>query len=255
MSSSKTNLVTISNALVRSSYTLSLSEKRLLMYAVSLLDSRSTESQMISITPKEYSAFFSLHSKGVQTTLKRAVENLWTRTLVHEKTKYRWIITSKYEDGLVEIEFHPRLIPQLVQLQNQFTQYFLHRAADFKLMYTWRIFELIMQFKRTGILRIDLDEFKESLEIPASYNRDFGLIRSKVIEPSVKEIREKDGLKVTWKPIKKGRTVVALEFKFPVEPQYELFKIDKAFIDKNARPGESYEQAEKRLKEEAKKQK
>ena len=75
------------------------------------------------------------------------------------------------------------------------------------------------------------------------------------IEPAVKEIRQKDGLKVTWKPIKKGRTVVALEFKFPVEPQFELFKIDKAFIDKNARPGESYEQAEKRLKEENKKPK
>ena len=88
--------------------------------------------------------------------------------------------------------------------------------------------------------------------MPAAYNKDFGKVREKVIAPAIKEILEKDGLKIIWKPIKKGRTVVALEFKFPVEPQYELFKIDKAFIDKHARPGESYEQAEKRLKEEAK---
>lgn len=248
MGISTTSLVTISNALVRSSYTLSLSEKRLLMYAVSLLDKRATEPQMITITPKEYSTFFSLHEKGVQKTLKSAVENLWTRTLVIEERKYRWIITSGYKDGLVELEFHPRLIPQLVQLQNQFTQYFLHRAADFKLMYTWRIFELIMQFKRTGVLKIELDEFKEILSIPTSYNRDFGLIRSKVIKPSVNEIREKDGLKVTWKTVKKGRSVVALEFRFPVESQQELFKVDKAFIEKHARPGESYEQARERLK-------
>ena len=250
-------LVTLSNALIRSSYSLSLSEKRLLMYAVTLIDRSSGDNQMIEIGAKQYSDFYNLNSTGVHRTIKTAADNLWTRTLVAEGVRYRWVISSSYESGIVGLEFHPRLMPHLVQLQNQFTQYFLHRASEFKLMYTWRLFELIMQFKRTGFIKIELDEFKESLDIPSSYSRDFGLIRTKIIEPAVKEIREKDGLKVTWKPIKRGRTVVALEFRFPVEPQQELFKpatIDKAFIDKHARPGESYAQAEKRLKEEAKKQ-
>lgn len=251
------NLVTLSNSLTRASYTLSLSEKRLLMFAVSLLKN-SPDPQVLTLTSKDYSEFFDVNSTSAYRTLEGAVEKLWTRTLVTaDDTKYRWVITSRFHSGLVEIEFHPRLVPELVQLKNQFTQYFLNRAADFKLMYTWRVFEMLMQFKRTGVFSIELDEFKETLNIPVSYNRDFGLIRSKVIEPAVKEIRQKDGLKVTWKPIKRGRTVVALEFRFPVEPQQELFKpdvIDKAFIEKHARPGESYEQAGKRLKEEAKKQ-
>ena len=245
------NVVTMSNMLTKAAYTLSLSEKRLLMLAVTRLDNTSDDSQILTIAPGDYAAFYALNQKGAYRTLKNAVENLWSRTLVtDDNTKYRWIITSKYEDGVIELEFHPRLRPHLIQLKNQFTQYFLHRAADFKLMYTWRLFELIMQFKNTGYLWIELDDFRRTLDIPAAYNRDFGLVRSKVIAPAVKEIKEKDGLKVTWNPIKTGRKVTALEFKFPVEHQKPLVLIDNTYIEKHARPGESYEQAHKRLKQE-----
>ncbi|MGB0847586.1 MAG: replication initiation protein [Thiolinea sp.] len=243
-------MVTMSNMLTRAAYTLSLSEKRLLMLAVTHLDKMSDESQILTITSGEYAAFYALHQKGAYRTLKNATENLWSRTLVaDDNTKYRWIITSKYEDGVIEIEFHPRLRPHLIQLQNQFTQYFLHRAADFKLMYTWRLFELIMQFKSTGYLKVELNEFKKILDIPEAYDKDFGKIREKVIAPAITEIKEKDGLKVTWKPIKTGRKVTALEFKFPVEHQNPLVLIDNTYIEKHARPGESYEQAHKRLKQ------
>ena len=216
-------MVTMSNMLTRSAYTLSLSEKRLLMLAVTRLDKSADESQIISITPSEYADFYALHQKGAYRTLKNAVENLWSRTLVSDdNTKYRWIITSKYEEGTIAIEFHPRLRLHLIQLQSQFTQYFLHRAADFKLMYTWRLFELIMQFKSTGYLKVELNEFKKMLDIPKTYDKDFGKIREKVIDPAIQEIKEKDGLKITWKPIKTGRKVTALEFKFPREQQTAL---------------------------------
>lgn len=253
----KQSLVTMSNMLTRAAYTLSLSEKRLLMFAVTRIDNRLGDSQLITITPAEYAHFYTLHQKGTYRTLKNAVENLWTRTLVTEDNmKYRWIITSRYENGVIEIEFHPQLKPHLIHLKNQFTQYFLHRAADFKLMYTWRLFELIMQFKQTGYLKMELSEFKKILDIPKTYDRDFGLVRSKVIVPAIKEIKEKDGLKITWKPIKTGRKVTELEFKFPVELQKELVidPIDNAYIEKHAHPGETYAQARKRLSEQREKE-
>ena len=253
--SETTKTVTLSHELTRAAYSLSLNEKRVLLRGASLLDTYGGPDQMISLNAGECADFYSMSRSSSYNQLSRAVEKLWDRTLVlKDGTRMRWVISCKYEDGNILLKFHPDLNPHLLDLQTRFTRYLLTRASSFKLMYTWRLFELVMQFKRTGILKIDLDEFKEILDVPVSYNRDFGLIRSKVIEPAVKEIREKDGLKITWKPIKRGRSVVSLEFKFPVEPQHELFKINKDFIDKHARPGESYEQAEKRLKEEAKKQ-
>ena len=245
-------VVTMSNMLTRAAYTLSLSEKRLLMLAVTRLDNRSDESQLLTITPAEYADFYTLNQKGAYRTLKNAVENLWARTLVTEdNTKYRWIITSRYEDGVIDIEFHPHLKPHLIQLKNQFTQYFLKRASEFKLMYTWRLFELLMQFKSTGYLKIELDEFKKTLDIPKTYNRDFGLVRSKVITPAINEMKEKDGLKVSWKAIKTGRKVTALEFKFPTEHQ-KVLPLDNFYIEKHARPGESYTEARERLSQASK---
>ena len=252
------NTVSLSHELTRAVYSLSLNEKRILLKAAALLDTYGGVDQMIEINAGECAEFYSMDKKSAYGYLSSAAERLWDRTLLlKDGTRMRWVISSKYIGGSILLKFHPDLNPHLLDLKTHFTRYLLTRAANFKLMYTWRLFELIMQFKQTGYLKMDLDEFKEVLEIPEYYSPDFSRIRLKVIEPAVKEIREKDGLKVTWKPIKRGRSVVALEFKFPVEPQQELFKpnvIDKAFIDKHARPGESYAQAEKRLREEAKKQ-
>ena len=251
--------VTVSNTLTRSSYSLSLNEKRLLMYAVSEIDKNGMPSQLIEINAIECARFYQMSESSARRHLQSAVDALWDRELVTpDGIGHRWIVSrGKYEEGSIYLKFHPDLEPQLLSIQSNFTRYFLSRAADFKLAYTWRIFELIMQFKTTGYLKINLDEFKKILDLSSYYDKGFGKVREKVIDPAVKEIRKKDGLKVTWKPIKKGRSVVALEFIFPVEPQHDLFKsapIDKDFIDKHARPGESYEQAGKRLKEEAKKQ-
>ena len=54
-------------------------------------------------------------------------------------------------------------------------------------------------------------------------------------------------MQITWNSIKTGRKVTAIEFKFPVEKQEKLTLIDNAYIEQRARPGESYEEARKRL--------
>jgi plasmid replication initiation protein len=220
----KKGTVTISHELTRAAYSLTLNEKRVLLKGASVLDSYGSADQMIELNAGECAEFYGMDKKSAYGQLAKAVERLWDRTLVlKDGTRLRWVISCKYEEGSILLKFHPDLNPHLLDLQSRFTRYLLTRAASFKLMYTWRLFELLMQFKKTGMLSISLDDFKESLEIPEYYSNDFSRIRVKVIEPAVKEIRQKDGLKVTWKPLKKGRSVVALEFKFPVEPQHELF--------------------------------
>lgn len=240
-------LVTISHELTRAAYSMSLNEKRILLKAAAELDSYGQPDQLIEINAGVCAEFYSMNPKSAYRHLATAIERLWDRTLVlKDGTRMRWVITSKYEEGRILIKFHPDLNPHLLDLKEKFTRYLLSRAASFKLLYSWRIFELIMQYKATGYLKIELDEFKTALEIPKSYDKDFGLIRSKVINPAVKEIKEKDGLKITWNPIKTGRKVTALEFKFPVEAQKEL-PLNKAYIEQHAHPGETYQQAKERL--------
>ena len=142
----------------------------------------------------------------------------------------------------------------LFELKERFTTYKLDRVGGLRSVYSWRLFELLMQFKSTGQLTIDVDEFSQLMEAPKSIRANFANLRIKVIEPAVKEIREKDGLKVKWKPVKAGRRVQTLIFTFPREQQVALplaeskpAKLTKAYIEQHAHPGETYEQARQRL--------
>jgi plasmid replication initiation protein len=51
---------------------------------------------------------------------------------------------------------------------------------------------------------------------------NFANIRRKIIEPAVKELVEKDGWIIQWRPIKAGRKVRALRFDFMRDPQLRL---------------------------------
>ena len=51
---------------------------------------------------------------------------------------------------------------------------------------------------------------------------DFAAIRRKIIEPAVKELIEKDGWLIEWKPIKEGRKVTGIRFTFLKNPQHQL---------------------------------
>jgi plasmid replication initiation protein len=60
------------------------------------------------------------------------------------------------------------------------------------------------------------------MEATESYKSNFGLLRKWVIEPAVAELTEKDNWIIEWEPIKRGRKVAALKFKFERNPQGQL---------------------------------
>jgi len=51
---------------------------------------------------------------------------------------------------------------------------------------------------------------------------DFGKVRTKIIEPAVKELVDKDGWLIQWRPIKRGRKVAAVRFEFRRDDQLKL---------------------------------
>ena len=117
-------------------------------------------------------------------------------------------------------------------------------------------------YVQTGVSKISVNDFVDQLELGENYRNDFYRLRVKVLEPALKEIRGKAELPVKMKTTKTGRKVTGLEFKFPVEQQKNLSlnkpkqtarpKINNAYIEQHARPGETYEQARRRLEEEIK---
>ena len=225
--------VNMSNALIRAAQSLSLSEKRLLMLGVSKLDTKkppSPDNMAVSITAREFAEQFGVSLDTAYNELKTASKQLFHRYISfywdnnQNFTQMHWVGQATYRDkeGVIKLEFWHKLAPQLFELSSLFTSYRLSRAAALRSVYSWRLFELLMQFKKTGWLRISIEEFCHAVEAPERYRKDFGQLRRSVIEPAVKEIREKDGLNVIWDVEKAGRKVKTLSFKFPLEHQVAL---------------------------------
>ncbi len=241
--------VSIANDLIKSAQGLNIGEKRLLMLAVSKLDSKakpSIQGATVAITVSEMVEMFDLNPDKAYQEAKKAAEGIMKRQIRlkpndADSELIQWVGKSKYSkgEGWILIEFYYGLFPHLFELKSHFTSYRLSRAGAFRSVYSWRLFELLMQFKKTGLLNILIDDFTHALEVPSAYMSDFSWLRMRVIEPAVKEIREKDGLAVEWEAIKAGRKVKALKFTFPTEQQLSLVsepKPPKAAKPENSSP-------------------
>ena len=102
------------------------------------------------------------------------------------------------------------------------------------------------------------DELKETLELTGKYSsiRDFKL---KVLDKAMTDINTSSDLGAKYKAVKTGRKITHIEFNFWVKDKKQARQqskegkkvtYTKADLDKNsalALPGESYEQALKRL--------
>jgi plasmid replication initiation protein len=147
-----------------------------------------------------------------------------------KKTMKRRVVRWIYEKvdtttaGWVDIKFSPSIAPYLLGIENEFTKYKLRHAADLRSIYSWRLLELMAQYRDRGLVVIGYDDFCQAVGAPESCVKDSGQLRRRVIEPAVKELQEKNGIAIEWEPVKPaGRKVTGFRFKFKPDPQGRLF--------------------------------
>lgn len=225
------NLVTKSNSLVQASYKLSLQEQRLVLAAISKLDSRKShmhprnDQTRVRITALEFAATFGIDKRKAYNELKNATNELFERRITEingkETTKLRWVSKITYHDGegWADLKFSDDILPLLTLLREKFTSYTLNQVAGLRSQYSIRLFEMVAQFQNTGLLRIELQDFISRLGLP--YTRYNDIVR-RVIQPAVEELRVKSNLDITWRAIKAGRAVKTIEFTFSEAAQAQL---------------------------------
>lgn len=75
---------------------------------------------------------------------------------------------------------------------------------------------MLIQFKDSGWERVSVEDFGKAIDAKPSYTSNFAQSRRWAIESAVKELIEKDGWLIDWKPTKVGRQIVSLDFRFSV---------------------------------------
>jgi len=237
--------VTMSNALTRAGHGLTLAEKRVVMLAVSKLDSMKIMRPgevlpSVKITAAEYAETYGLDpSSGIAyEALKDAAKALYNRSITFFEPAYkrngkplkpirtdmRWVGRCQYHEGegWVQLAWWPELLPCLIGLRKQFTTYQLQQASALRSAYSWRLLELLCRFKSSGTAEYTVEDFAASMDATEKQRENFAAIRRKIIEPAVKELTEKDSWLINWEPIKAGRKVKSVRFTFSRNPQGQL---------------------------------
>lgn len=232
--------VTMSNLVVRAKHDLTLGEKRIIMMCMAKVDSKNWDNGRfkIKLTAKDFAKMFEITRKTAYEQLKDVSFALYNRSIKHITVnhrgkqvihRFRWVsgITYHPGEGFIELGFSPEITPYLINLKSDFTSYKLQNATALRSVYSWRLLELLMQFISTGLLRITIEEFCHSMEVPESYAKSYKELRKRVIEMAVKELN-KNHLEVSWKPIRRGyRLITSLEFRFKVKDLNALPKPKK----------------------------
>lgn len=234
--------VNMSNELTRSAHSLNLSEKRIIAACIAKSDQmpdmdevRRRGAWLVRITAKEYAETFGVDLNTAYEQLQAGAKNLFRRYIrtsrltrngikIHE---CRWVGAVHYHEGegVVELDWWHEVVPHLFGLQVHFTRYKLWQTSALRSTYSWRLFELLQSWLTDGCYEPSIDDFCLAMDVPDSYRKNFKEIRTRVIEPAIRELTEKNNMTITWQPRNAGRKVIALLFKFeynhPV-PEYLL---------------------------------
>lgn len=229
--------VNMSNALARSAHGLTLAEKRIIACGLACTDSSSSRSYtqamiyggwLVKLSAIDYAQTMKITPHTAYEQLKEAAASLikkqWTITDGKKTSRFNWLSRMTYHEGegWVELEFTHHTAPHLLALQKQFTSYQLQQAAALRSIYSWRLLECFESWKDKGKWSPTIEEFCHAMDAKPSHRKNFGMLRRSVIEPAVKELREKDHLLIDWKTVQAGRKVIGLNFLFRPDLQLRL---------------------------------
>lgn len=264
-----------SNAMIEASYRLTALEQRILLAAISQIKQgeKITDQTMYSISVHDIAEISGITPRGLYNELEEAALRLKRREIRipneangnGKRNKVLitcWLQSIQYvsKSGSIDIRFSHDILPYISQLTEQFTIYKLKDIAQLSSSYAIRLYEILMQWNCSGARTVELDWLKSAFLIEHKYSRikDF---KSRVLEPAIHQINTTTNLWVDWEQKKTGRKVTHLTFKFGSKEDEKKKKTTRkkqdkidiysdSFLSKHARPGETKDQAIRRLKEE-----
>ena len=129
----------------------------------------------------------------------------------------------KYKENQgVYIKFSEEMRPFILDIYNGYKKYGFTRVEMQQIFvldsaYAMRLLELLLQYngkKKNGIItrKISIDELRRRLSVPPNTYKRMKDLRRIVLDLPINEIERKTRYAITYRTIKEGRNVVAIEF-------------------------------------------
>lgn len=261
-----------SNELVNAVYRLSLVEAQLLHFCIAW--AREHQLGLSTDTPlrlrvSDFAERFELGQGTAYQQTKDALEAMYQRevtmysidpeTGLEKVTRTRWVSEFSYVDGagVISVIFTPKVVEHITRLERAFTSYSLNEISQFSSIYAVRLYELLMQFKDKGWRTISIEDLRAAFGLAPTEYKIMRDLKRRTVDVAVAQINELTDWKVSYQNHKHGVKITGLTFN--IKPKSKRIEKpaplvpDDAYIERHARPGESWEAARKRLQADLKK--
>lgn len=218
---------------------LSARELKIVLTMVSMIQPTDEDFKDYRISIKEFSEMLGLTGSAKYTELKEITKNLMSKSIEIPQDDggwlfVNWISSAEYKkgEGIIALSFSPKLKPYLLQLK-QYTSYRLSNILSLSSSYSIRLYELLRKWSFLDKWESSVEEIREKLGAVTKSYLLYGNFKNKILLPAIKEVNEQTDLSISFKEIKKGRSVERIEFTIRQAPEKEIKISEKS---KNPEP-------------------
>ena len=222
----KKELIVKDNALINASYSLELTEQRIVLLAIlKARENKTPHNQELIVTAQSYITAFNVHRNTAYKTLKTACDNLFDRRFSYqrysdkgkvEQVKSRWVQSVVYaeSDSYIKIKFADEVLPLITMLEKHFTSYELQQVASLKSIHAIRLYELLIQYRTVGKIEISLNDLRLKLGIADGKYHTMNNFKARVLDVGIQQINEHSDITVKYEQVKTGRQITDFKFLF-----------------------------------------
>lgn len=237
-------LVVKDTALINASYSLGLSEQRLIMLAI--VEARQNNhdgnfDKRLVVSADSYMTHFNVKRSAAYEALQTACKNLFERRFSYQEKRNKGVanVTSRWVSEIVyvnatatvEIVFAQSVIPLVTELEGRYTSYTIEQVANLNSGYAVRLYELLICWRSTGVIKpIPLKELREKLGVLDDEYPRIERFKAKVLDIAINQINEHTDIIVKYEQHKTGRAITAISFTFKPKKNKEKTVKSAEFI-------------------------
>ena len=204
----------------KSRFQLSAQEQKVIQFLISKIKPKDKALHTYRFSISEFCGICGIDSqsgnnyKNLKDTIQSlADKSMWVMLENGKETLVRWINKAAIDrqDGVIEIRLDDDLIPYLLQLQNNYTQYALQYILSMDSRYSIRFYEVLrsLEYKQRQHI-FNIEDLKRLLN--AEKYKRYSNFKQRVLDMAVREINELSDITVSYVPIREGRKIVEVEF-------------------------------------------
>ncbi|MFG0635057.1 replication initiation protein RepM [Acinetobacter soli] len=222
-------IVVKDNALMHSSYSLDLTQQRLILLAI--VEARESgrginTNDPLQVHADSYANQFSVHRNTAYQALKDACNNLFNRQFSYqqfneknnvENILSRWVSEIRYveEEAVVKLVFAPAVVPLITRLEEHFTNYELQQVSHLSSGYALRLYELLISWRSKAKTPVfELEDLRNKLGVHEKEYLVICDLKKRVIDLAIKQINMHTDITVKYEQHKKGRRISGFSFSF-----------------------------------------